>query len=323
LRIAIIKLSSLGDLVHALAIFPFLNLENVEIEWFVDEKFADVIENSPYLTKIHRLPIANIKTEKSISLFIGTIKHLKSQQKYDLVVDMQGLLKSAMVLNALKCEDSIGFDRDSIREKIASTFYKRKTSIPYSEHIIKRNVKLLSEALHQKIDYEEVLQGKRFLFSTKEAEERADEILAKNQKRSILFIIEASKESKVYPLKNFETLGNMLDENIYITYHQKEQEAKELAEKIGGILLPRLNLDELKAVISRMDLVIGGDTGPTHLAWGSGVASITIFGVTPMERFCIGTRKNRCLSAKNLGVDSIADVTPEVVCENTKEILYG
>ena len=77
----------------------------------------------------------------------------------------------------------------------------------------------------------------------------------------------------------------MLGENILVCHgnDRELQTAQTIAAQTGNVrVLPRLDLNQLKAAVGRADLVIGGDSGPTHIAWGCGVPSITLFGATPV-----------------------------------------
>jgi heptosyltransferase-1 len=123
-----------------------------------------------------------------------------------------------------------------------------------------------------------------FLFSHEQDLPTSAEFFSK-QHRNILLVPETSATNKNYPPERFVRLAALLGENILIC-HGNQQELKTaqlIASQAANVrVLPRLTLNQLKAAVSRADLVIGGDSGPTHIAWGCGVPSITLFGATPV-----------------------------------------
>jgi heptosyltransferase-1 len=107
----------------------------------------------------------------------------------------------------------------------------------------------------------------------------------------------SSWESKVYPKEKFVEIVNALDGNHLLVWGSLDEEgyAKYISEKTDAIVLPKMNFNELKALISKADLVIGGDSGPTHFAWAENRPSITIFGPTPSSRNILQTPINKII----------------------------
>ncbi len=107
------------------------------------------------------------------------------------------------------------------------------------------------------------------------------------EKKNIIFVIGSTWESRNYPKEKFAKIADALQENILIVWGSEEE--KDRAEWIASHsiyakVLPKINLNALKAIIGESDLLIGNDTGPTHIAWGLNSPSITIFGPTPVNR---------------------------------------
>jgi len=128
MKIAIVKLSSLGDIVHSMSVLQLIKkrLPNSEIDWFVDKKFSLLLENNLHINRIYELEIKdNLSKLRFFDLF-KCLKALKSIRKYDVVIDMQGLLKSAIVSRLINSNKIVGFDRKSIKESFASFFYHKK-----------------------------------------------------------------------------------------------------------------------------------------------------------------------------------------------------
>jgi len=285
MKVAIVKLSAMGDIIHAMVALQYIKEANptIEIDWIVEECFIQILENNPHINKLFPL---NLKAIKKSKLEIFTeIKKVKSyaNNDYDLVIDAQGLLKSAITAKLLG-QKRAGFSKTSIREGIASYFYHQKVEIAYHANTIDRNAKVLSEPLGINITPEMIIEKKPFLFY--QEENNLEEYLSKN-KKNIIFVIGSTWESRNYPKEKFVEVANHLKENVLIAWGDEEERtrAKWIEEKSKyAKALPKINLNSLKAIIAKADLLIGNDTGPTHMAWGLNIPSITIFGPTPVNR---------------------------------------
>ena len=285
-RIAIVKLSAMGDIIHAMVALQYIkkNYPNLQIDWFVESSFSQVLKYNEDIDNIYEVNLKSIKKDKSKLFQQIKLINQFSKNKYDLVIDAQGLIKSAIVSKMLG-KNIAGFDKNSIREKLASIFYNVKVNIPYDSNTIDRNVRILSEPLNFNITKEDILEKKAFLFYKNE-DDFIYQFLNKD-KKNILFVIGSTWESRNYPKEKFVNIANELKENVIVIWGTEEE--KEKANFISKIseyakVLPKCNLNTLKALISKCDLVIGNDTGPTHMAWALNIPSITIFGPTPTNR---------------------------------------
>ena len=286
MKIAIVKLSAMGDIIHAMVALQYIKQAkpNIQIDWIVEQGFAQVLENNPHIDNILTVNLKAIKKEK-LALF-REIKKIReyAQNSYDLVIDAQGLLKSA-ITSKLLGKNRAGFSKDSIREGVASYFYNNKIEIAYDANTIDRNAKVMSEPLDIKINSQMIIEKEPFLFYANE-DKLLNEYLSDN-KKNIIFIIGSTWDSRNYPKEKFVEVANHLKENVLIAWGGEEEKERALwieAHSKYAKALPKINLNSLKAVIAKSDLLIGNDTGPTHMAWGLNVPSITIFGPTPVNR---------------------------------------
>lgn len=330
-RIAIIKLSAMGDIIHAMVALQYIKRQypNLQIDWFVESAFAAILENNPDINEIIKLDLKSIKKDKKE--IINQIKLIKKYEKnsYDLVIDAQGLIKSAIVSFFLG-KSRVGFSKNSTREKLASFFYTKKVDIAYDKNAIERNVKVLSQALNFEITKNDILNKKPFLFYKNE-NEVIYEYLSKD-KKNVLFVIGASWPSKMYSKEKFAKIINNLDENCLITWGNEAE--KDIADFIANIskakVLPKLDLNSLKAIMSKVDLVIGNDTGPTHMAWALNIPSITLFGNTPGYRNTYITNMNKIIESKSIvnpfKLDrndfSIKEIDENEIINTAKGLLY-
>ncbi len=308
-KIAIVKLSAMGDIIHAMIALQFIkkHYPNLIIDWFVQDAFYEILQHNPHINNIYKIDLKAIKKDKrAIFSQISLVKEY-SKNNYDLIIDAQGLIKSALVSKFLG-KNIAGFSKTSIREKFASWFYNIKVDIAYDENVIVRNTKVLSKPLEFDISFEEILQKEPFLYF--KANNSYKEFF-KDDKKNIVFVIGASWKSKIYSKEKIVKIVNALNENTLVVWGSQEEKeiASYICQNSCAKMLPRLSLNDLKELISKADLVIGNDTGPTHMAWALNVPSITLFGNTPGYR-------NTFTTSKNLVLESSSQVNPFKIDKN-------
>ena len=286
MRIAIVKLSAMGDIVHAMVALQFIKAQvpNLEIDWIVEQGFAGILANNPDINAIYTVNLKSLKTHKA-GIF-QQIKAIRNYAKnnYDLVIDAQGLLKSAITTRLLG-KPVAGFDKDSIREKAAAWFYDVKVASAYDANTIDRNALVLSQPLGINITPEQILNKKPFLFFSDTDQSYTD--FLSTDKHNIILVISSTWESRNYPAEKFVAVAEALQQNCLVIWGnaQEKQKAEWMATQSNTIkVMPKLDLNGLKALIAHADLLIGNDTGPTHMAWALNKPSITLFGPTPVSR---------------------------------------
>ncbi|WP_198243812.1 lipopolysaccharide heptosyltransferase I [methane-oxidizing endosymbiont of Gigantopelta aegis] len=293
MKIAVVKLSALGDIVHAMVALQFIkkNYPTAQIDWIVEQRFKAVLEHNPDINHIHAVQIQALKRQKSWAGLLDEIKKLRQLGPYDLVVDAQGLIKSAIVAKLLQSKKIAGFDRHSIRESAASWFYQHKVNIPYHDNTIDRNVAVCCQPLDISVSHQEIVEKQPFLFYQSRFQVPEAPYL--------VFIIGSTWESRCYPKEKFVQVANGLKQTCWVAWGnaQEREKAEWMAKQSNYIkVLPKLSLDDLKKVIDHCDLLIGNDTGPTHMAWGLNRPSITLFGPTPVNRI-YQTRINKAIKS--------------------------
>lgn len=152
MRVLIIKLSSLGDIIHTLPALTDAQRvhPNITFDWLVEKSFSDIPAWHPAVNQV--IPVSLREMKKNLiqsvkSGALSTLKRAVRQHTYDHVIDGQGLIKSALITRFLARGDSHGFDRHSIRERPAAWFYRHRYSIPYQRHAIDRTRQLFSDVL--------------------------------------------------------------------------------------------------------------------------------------------------------------------------------
>ncbi|TQR56581.1 lipopolysaccharide heptosyltransferase I [Campylobacter troglodytis] len=302
MKIALIRLSALGDIIQSSIVLQFIKKKQpeAEIDWFVDERFKGILEAHPLINTLYALPLKDKKILSSLKMLLSAKK-----KEYDLVIDLQGLLKSALIARILS-SNAYGFDRKSLKEVMASFFYKHKAFVPYKENIILRNIYLLGFVLDCFFDKAEILTKKPCF----EADESLQKKLLKKLKLAkcnVLIHTGSSTANKNYPKERLSILSQMIlssyeETKIWLCWGNEEERSfcefilKDSARE-GIFILPKLSLQELSAFTALCDLIIGNDSGPTHLAFAMNKPSITIFGATPSYRNAYQTPINKIIDS--------------------------
>lgn len=285
-KIAIVKLSALGDIVHAMVALQFIKAHypNSQIDWLVEARFAQVLAHNPHLDHILSVNLKEVKQNKFALLAEMSKVRQYANAHYDIIIDAQGLLKSALTARILG-KNIAGFDAQSIREPLASLFYTHKIACPYDTNTIDRNATVLSQPLGFTISREAILNKQPFLFFAPPQTEV--QYFLHPTRKNIVFVIGSTWPSRNYPIEKFVDVANGLAQHCLVIWGNEEEHraAQTMAQQSDFIdVLPALSLNDLKALMTRVDLVIGNDTGPTHFAWGLNIPSITLFGCTPESR---------------------------------------
>jgi heptosyltransferase-1 len=290
MKILIVKTSSLGDVVHMLpAVTDAKNhIPDIAIDWVVEENFQSIPSWHPAVNNI--FPVAIRRWRKKIldKKTWQEIKHFKQQlqqQQYDVIIDTQGLLKSALITAKVKKWTNhgtiVGYDKHSIREPIASYFYNKKANISYQQHAITRNRLLIAHALNISPNLETLDYG---------LTHRAFPPVKISLPDSYIVCLHGtSKTEKEWSESNWILLGKEMAQkgiSVVLPWGNDREQARALriAENTSNALvLPKCNLEELASIIQHAKAVIGMDTGLMHIAAALGKKGIGLYPVTQPE----------------------------------------
>ena len=300
MKIAIVKLSALGDIVNAMIVLQYLKRYNqaIEIDWLVEGSYKELLELNPDINKVIVINLKKAKKKKSLYLLFNELRKVRELGPYDLVIDMQGLLKSAVISYLIPSSITLGFEKSSLRESFASVFYNKTFKYGYDKNIIERNCELIKFAFQFSWSNEEIHHKLPFLYSS----QKHFGSNISNTKKNIILIPGASHVSKCYPISKYAQLTSMIDANFIIIWgNQNEKllayEIKALSSNVN--VSSKLSLGALISLINQVDLVIGGDTGPTHMAWALNKPSICLYGPTPGYRNSFTTKVNLIIESES------------------------
>ena len=302
-RILLIKTSSLGDVVHNLPVVGDLvnALPGVTIDWAVEEAFAAIPQMHPQVSRV--LPVAirrwrralwRGETWREIRAFVG---HLREHQ-YDAIIDTQGLLKSAWIARAARGVRH-GLDRASAREPLG-VFYDRTYRVPWGQHAVERNRSLAAQALGR-------APAAQLQYGISVAAQKFDWL--PDQPHAVL-LHATSAERKLWSEARWVELGRWLAAQSVTCVlpwgaPAERDRSERLAQQIPQAIVPeRLALDAVAALLRGAKIVIGTDTGLTHLAGALGVPTIGLYCATDPA----ATGLYGCARGVNLGgIDDVPD----------------
>ncbi len=280
MRILLVKTSSLGDVIHNLPVAADLGRQfpGIEIDWCVEESFADIPRLSP--TVRETIPVAIRRWRKHLFSGvtwqeIGALRHRLASSRYDAILDTQGLLKSALI-SRLARGRRLGLDKGSAREPIAAHFYDQSYAVARDLHAVERNRRLAAAAfgyaLPVSLDYGIAAPtcAAPWLPSTPIA----------------VLLTATSRDDKLWPEAGWMALGRELTRNGLVPVLPagnavERARAQRIAGAIpGAIVAPPLTIHELAGVIGRAKVAIGVDTGLAHLAAALNIPTVAIYTAT-------------------------------------------
>jgi heptosyltransferase-1 len=299
MKILIVRLSSLGDVLH---LFPAISdlrrhVPNAEIHWLVEPAFSELAGWHSAIDKVIEIPLRSHKKIwwKIPALIIKLRKQLRAE-KYDIVLDAQGLLKSA-ILARLAGTAVYGFAASSTREPLASWFYTRSVKVPKGIHVIEKNRQLVKECfaadIAQPADFG--LERFRQLQMQVELPESLNEI---TNRPSIVLLHGTTWNSKYWPEPYWVELIGLLEQQGWrclLPWGNEDERlrAHRLLEAGNGHsrVLPKLALAELAGVLLRARAFISVETGIGHMAAVLEVPGVMLHGPTdPSYSGIMGTR---------------------------------
>ncbi|RON17712.1 lipopolysaccharide heptosyltransferase I [Pseudomonas brassicacearum] len=280
MRVLLIKTSSLGDVIHAL---PALTdaaraIPGITFDWVVEEGFAEIPTWHPAVGKV--IPVAIRRWRKNLwqTIKSGEWKRFKQAvraEKYDLVIDAQGLLKSAWLTRYLKAPVA-GLDKDSAREPVAARFYSRRLAVGRGQHAVERVRQLFALALGYDLPKGLGDYGLNV--------ERLVELPRKNP--YVLFLHGTTWDTKHWPEAYWRELAERvgyLGVGVKLPWGNPIEKAR--AERIAAgfrhvEVLPKLNLAGVGKVLAGAQACVAVDTGLGHLAAALDVPTLSLFGPT-------------------------------------------
>ncbi|MBY0544186.1 MAG: lipopolysaccharide heptosyltransferase I [Gammaproteobacteria bacterium] len=280
MKVLIVKTSSMGDIIHTLpAITDAANaIVGIEFHWVVEEGFQEIPRWLPNVKKV--IPVALrrwrkqgwLRSLKEIKSFISSLR----EDKYDLIIDAQGLFKSGVITRFAKGPRA-GADFRSAREPIASLFYNKKYTVLFAQHAITRTRELMAKALGYKMPVDAP-------HSVVDLPLDSDFPLVA-EKNTILFFHGTTWPTKHWPESYWHELAQLAKKaglTVLVPWGSpaEHERAQRITETSGAVLLPQLSLAQLASLLHKVTACVAVDTGLGHLAASFGTPTVSLYGPT-------------------------------------------
>jgi len=273
-KILIVRTSSLGDLVHMLPAISDIarHVPGACIDWIVEESFAEVPSWHPAVNEV--IPVAHRRWRKSwwapqTREERARLRKNLGARRYDIVLDMQALMKSVWLVRQTHGERH-GLDRRSAREPLASFFYDVRHTVEFWQPAVVRQRKLAAAALGYEYDGEPDFGLGRFTGS------------AQVQPYAVI-MPSASRDDKLWPAENWHLVFDHLASHglslkLLAGNERESERARQLVEgREDAQVMPRMSLGEVAEVLASARIMVGLDSGLTHLSAGLGRPTIGIY----------------------------------------------
>lgn len=310
MKVLIIKTSALGDIIHALAVIDYLRQVSpgIEIDWVAEEQFLPLLEHNPGVRRV--IPVRTKKWRKApfskeTRRDIKALRVALRERSYDLVFDIQGNLKSGLIARLSGCAERTGFAVAALQEKVNALFTNRR--IPFREcdrTVSERYLRVVSAPFNR--DYRG-MELAAALCSSSDDEAAADRYRSElPEGLLVLFQVGTTWNTKLwYPEGWIELARRIVAQRpgttILVNWGSPDEKAlgEQIAREVGAEvrLLPWLRIRELIPVLGRMNLVIGGDTGPLYLAAAAGVPTVSFYRATSAAAYAPRGERHRTIQA--------------------------
>lgn len=261
MRLLAIRLSALGDVIHAIPAVTRLK-SAAEVSWVVEAPYAEMVEIVAGVTAIP-VRLKRFSLPEIASAWRGV-------KGFAVAVDFQGNMKSAALTRASGAPVRYGFHRDAVREKPASWFYTHPVNVDRSRHVIDWNLQLAAA-----LSPNSQLPTPNWQAFAGDPDHKLDHLRGR-----IVLLPGAGRPEKLWPVERFREIVARYPDAV-VAWGPGERER---AEQIGGTVAPPTNLRELACLLGGANVVVGADTGPLHLAAALGTKCVGLYGPTDPRR---------------------------------------
>lgn len=310
MKVLIVKLGAIGDIVHTLPALALLrrSLPGALIDWVAEERSAGILKNNSLIDRLIEVDTRSIRSEGSIEEKLAAIKLQAKElrrRRYDLAIDMQGLLKSAMIAKVSGAARRVGFGRRHLREPTSRIFLTETVKLPEKIHVVQKNLMLAASAIGADAE------GFKPEFPIAVSEAEKEEAIKFTELAAGHFAVLNPGGGWVTKLWHAEKYGSLADRlwnekgirPLVVTGPNETALAERVAGagRSGKLISIQPRLKPYFELLKHADVYIGGDTGPTHLAVAAGTPVVGIFGPTEWWRNGSTDPDDICVERMDIG----------------------
>ena len=292
MKILLVRLSALGDIVHALPVLSALRraLPQASIDWLVEENYAAILSIASGLRRrIIVRATRSFQSDDALSFggavgYVQAVAHLRAEH-YDAAIDLQGLIKSAMWARLSGAARVIGFDAAHLREPQAAALYTETVTPLDASHVIRKNLSML-QALNTASTAIEMPLTPNASVETLAAIDAAG-----GPRGFVVINPGAAWSNKRWPPDRFGALAAALQQRTglrsLVTWGPSERDLADgvvTASSGAAMLAPPTSVEDLAGLMRDAALVVSGDTGPLHIGAAMGAPLVGLYGPTWPER---------------------------------------
>jgi len=287
-RFLIIRLGSLGDLVHAVPAVAALRAAHpdAQIDWLVEPAHAALLALVPAISNVRVLK------GRSVGGWLATRAELRAHH-YDIAIDLQGLIKSAALARLSGARRVVGFDTRALREPAARWFYTEQVVVGEGRHVIDKNLALVRTlGLSGTLDPGPCRTPDHGVFPFELSSSPAlDSLRSAGVTDFALLNPSAAWPNKRWPAESFAAVARWLHATdgwspVVLWGPGEEALADAIVAGAPGVAVraPRTSFNDLLALARASKLCVSGDTGPLHLACAMQAPVVALFGPTTETR---------------------------------------
>ena len=292
MKILIVKLSSIGDIIHALPTLAAIRraLPEAEISWAAEQSAAEILRGNELINNLIEVDTRSLRGGKVEEILTGARRQFRELRrfKFDVALDFQGLLKSAAIAKLSGAKRRYGFSKQTLREPASRFLLTETFDVEKQTHIVRKNLTLAEKALQIPVpdnDFE-------FPIYTNETHKQEAEKIVEQVGENFAVLNPAGGwATKLWDAERFGTLADKLwEENNLVSVVTTAPNEIELARKVlqnrlsGKTVLAQPSLKGFYELSKRARVYIGGDTAPTFLAIAANAPVVGIFGPTEWWR---------------------------------------
>lgn len=317
MRILIVKLSSIGDIIHTLPALAAIRrtVPEARISWVAERRSAEILRENRLIDRLIEIDTRGLRGGNIIeNILLDASKQISEirSERYDLAIDFQGLLKSAAIAKLSRADKRFGFGRSDLREPAARIFYSETGEVPGGQiHVIRKNLALAGFALQTSLTDADL----EFPITTNDRYREEAEILIEQigQPNFALLNPGGGWVTKLWHPEKFGQLADRLWKELrlpsIIAVGPNENALAVQANASNDSRMSTIAKPTLKGfyeLAKRAAIYVGGDTGPTHLAVAAGAPVVGLFGPTEWWR-------NGSLNADDVCVER-TDISCRIGC---------
>jgi heptosyltransferase I len=303
MRLLVFRLSALGDVIHTIPAVVALR-DSSEITWVVESAYAELVEIA---AGVRTVPVRMKRWGRGLLASRNEMAEARRGMRgFDASVDFQGLWKSALLGSIAAAPLRFGFDRNAMREKGAALFYNRNVAIDQTRHVVEWNLQLAQAVAP--------LSDESPAWTAFSSDRNGALIPYMNR---IVLLPGAGRPEKQWSVERFREVVARFGDQTLVVWGPGEEA---LANAIGGEVAPATNLRELSYILENASVVIGGDTGPLHLAAALEAPVVGLYGPTDPRRNGPYGQLASCISHFDT-TGSMASIPAKEVIARVEEVM--